>query len=126
MVLQPKVLIVDDDPAVRESLRALFEAHDFEASDFCSGLDFLNRFQENLDSVLILDINLPELDGFEILRRLRQESRSAVPVIMISGKAAPWTEARVSDAGADGFFSKPFDGLALVAAVKSLHEHRFV
>ena len=122
----PKVIIVDDDNAVRSSLRALFESHDFDVEDFGSGVPFLATFQDDDCSVLILDLQLPDLNGDEILSRLRQRMHVQVPVVIITAHAEPGLQQRLMDIGANAFMKKPFDAMALIEMTKTLHHGRAV
>lgn len=114
-----KVYVVDDDEAVRDSARALLESHLFDVEDFESGSAFLeHRGKNGAEGCLVLDINMPELDGFAVLRRLGG-AQPILPVVVITARVDSTTEARVRAAGASFFVEKPFTGDQLVEAVKS-------
>jgi two-component system response regulator FixJ len=117
--LEHKVYVVDDDEAVRDSVRAVLESHLFEVEDFETGAAFLEHWgTDGAAGCLVLDINMPELDGFVILRRLGAPL-PGLPVVMITGRADSTTEARVRAAGAASLVEKPFAGEQLVDAVRS-------
>jgi two-component system response regulator FixJ len=111
------VYIVDDDAAVRDSLRALLEAHLFDVEDFPSGLDFLARCTPDLRGCVVLDVNMPELDGFEVLVRLGG-ARPGLAVIVVTGRADGSTGPRAMASGASAFIEKPFAPEHLLALVR--------
>ncbi len=116
----PLIYLVDDDAAVRSSLRALLEAYDMEVEDYTSGPDFLNHYSVDVPGCLLLDMNMPDMDGLEILTYLRNRMHSDIPVVMITGRTDAPTKARLLAAGATSYFEKPMDTDALVATVLSL------
>jgi two-component system response regulator FixJ len=119
------VYIVDDDDAVRDSLQGLLEQRSFETEAFASGRDFLKRYKPDFEGCLILDINMPELDGFEVLGRLGPP-RTALPVIMITAQDDQSIESRALDAGATALIRKPFVAKRLLALVGAAVERRAV
>lgn len=116
--MEDTIYIVDDDEAVRDSARAVLESHLFEVEDFESGAAFLDRCRNGASGCVVLDINMPGLDGFAVLRELRAP-RPGLPVIVITARADSTTEARVREAGAAALVEKPFAGEQLVDAVKN-------
>ena len=120
----PRVIIVDDDLAVRMSLRALFESHDIGVQEFSSGRPFLEEFEDDNSSVLILDMHLPDLDGRQILQELRLGRNLGLPIVMITGRAEPGMSEDLLSRGANRFLKKPFDGDQLVEIAKQLHISR--
>ena len=117
----PKVIIVDDDHSVRLSLRALFESHDICVQDFGSGQPFLDQFEDDNTTVLILDMHLPDLDGSQILHELRLNRSKGLPIVMITGRSEPGMDEDLLAKGANRFLKKPFDGDQLVEITKQLH-----
>ena len=118
---QPLVLIVDDDPRLREFVRVNLELEGYvvrEAGDAAAGLDALE--QERPDLILI-DVMMPEVDGFEMLRRMHEShGLNSVPVVMFSGKVDDDTAARASEEGVQAFIGKPFDPQQLIESTKQL------
>ena len=114
------IFIVDDDRAVRESLQALFDAYDFTVQACASGSDFLESSLPSANSVVILDLNLPGMDGMAVLRSLREERKSELPVVVITGYATSKTHDQAIAAGANAFMLKPFDVSALIETVVHL------
>jgi two-component system CheB/CheR fusion protein len=113
------IYIVDDDEAVRDSLRALFEAHGFEVHDFASGVEFLRRHAPAMRGCLLLDVNLPGIDGFEVLKLLTA-SGSRLPVVIMTARTDSRTSADALAAGAVGFVQKPFMSSQLMALVRDV------
>ena len=108
------IFIVDDNDGTRRSLRRFFEIFGFTVRDYASGETFLAELPTSLRGCLILDFNLPGLDGFEILRRVRFQGWH-LPVIIVTGSDAP--EEQATRLGASAFFRKPADPNALAAKV---------
>ena len=119
----PTIFIVDDDSAVRESLQALFESYGFDVEGYMSGPAFLTRFSADRRGCVVLDMHLPEMNGLEILTRLRIEKGSDLPVVMITGRSDRPTRERLFAAGATRHFEKPLDSEQLVATVQELTAH---
>ncbi|HUH06260.1 MAG TPA: response regulator [Egibacteraceae bacterium] len=116
-----RVLVVDDEPSVRVVVRASLSGVGIavvEASDGPSALDALSR--EEVDLVL-LDLMMPELDGFDVLDRIRAEPEFAhIPVIILTAKTGEDPHVAAFRAGADGYLTKPFDVEALVSQVQDV------
>jgi two-component system response regulator FixJ len=110
------VYIVDDDEAVRDSLRLLLESNDIETRDYRSADEFLQADAKDL-ACLLLDLHMPGTSGLELLRLLRARGM-ALPVIVVSGRRDGTLDADVRAAGATALLSKPFDDQALLDLVK--------
>jgi FixJ family two-component response regulator len=117
------VYIVDDDEAVRDSLRALLAAHGFAVDEFPSGSAFLDGHQSSMRGCVLLDVNLPGIDGFSVLRLLIAEG-AGLPVIMMSARADGGTYAVALEAGPFGFVHKPFVPGQLIALITGALCHR--
>ena len=111
------VFIVDDDEAVRDSLRSVLESQLYEVTDFASGAALLQKSGDRPPACIILDVNLPEIDGIEVLNRLRCRGDST-PVIVISGRPDTRMRERAAEAGAAAFLEKPFAGRDLLLIVE--------
>ncbi|HKU95704.1 MAG TPA: response regulator [Vineibacter sp.] len=111
------IFIVDDDEAVRDSLRALFEAYGYCVHDFSSGADFLRSHGPTLRGCVLLDVNLPGIDGFEVLKAMVEQG-SALAVIIMTARTDSRTSAHAVEAGAIGFVQKPFVTTQLVSLVR--------
>ena len=109
------VYIVDDDEAVRDSIRLLLESSGFAAHDFASADHFLKSETTDM-GCLLLDLHMPGISGLELLRLLRSRGMRR-PVIVVSGRRDPVQDAEVWAAGASALLSKPFDDQQLLDAV---------
>lgn len=118
---RPRVLIVDDDRSIRLlcATHLCHEGYDvIEAEDGQQGLE--RAFAEAPD-VVLLDISMPILDGFELAAALRQDERTQhLPFVFLSGEADPQVEARAYEAGAHGYFAKPFDPSTIGAFLRNV------
>ena len=115
-----KVCIVDDDDGVRNSVRRLLEAYDFETTGYASGADFLSHHCRGKLGSLILDVNLPGLSGLDILTHLRGVANDDIPVVMITGRDDGLVKERLLTAGASAYFEKPFEAEMLVETLEEL------
>ena len=116
MTTNPTVFVIDDDPAMRSSLRWLLESEGLAVETFETGEDFLDGCDPSRLGCLVLDVRMPGLGGLGLQTELR--ARGVVwPVIMITGYADPATESRVRAAGAHAFLKKPFDDALLIDVV---------
>jgi two-component system KDP operon response regulator KdpE len=115
-----KVVICDDDPAQRESIRLCFEIsenrHEFEEFEF--GNDTVDYIRHNDPDILFLDMGLPDIDGQQVLEKIRETSD--IPVIIISGYHAINSVAKALASGADDYITKPFEPIILMARVEAV------
>jgi FixJ family two-component response regulator len=114
------IWIVDDDDSVRESLRGLLEAYDYVVTDFPGSSEFLAADGVDGCDCLLLDLNLPQVSGLDVLERLRVDAAAAIPVVVITGQGGLATRRRALAAGADAYLEKPFDGEELLRTVGAL------
>jgi len=114
--LQAPIYIVDDDEAVRDSMRLLLESSGFAAREFASADLFLKADSAAM-GCLLLDLHMPGISGLELLRLIRARG-SRRPVIVISGRRDPAQDAEVWAAGATALLSKPFDDQQLLDLLK--------
>jgi len=115
---QPKILIVDDDPNICELLRLYFEKEGFAVSLAYDGKRALSQFAEVQPTIILLDIMLPEIDGWQVCREIRKTSN--VPIIMITAKGETFDKILGLELGADDYVVKPFDAKEVVARVKAV------
>jgi two-component system KDP operon response regulator KdpE len=118
-----RILAVDDEPPIRRFLRTSLGAQGYsvlEAEDGQSALDLLRR---NAVDLVVLDLGLPGMDGFEVIRRLR-DSGSSVPIIVLSVRTDEAGKVRALDLGADDYISKPFGVDELLARIRAALRHR--
>jgi two-component system response regulator FixJ len=112
----PKIHIIEDDPAIRDSLKLFLESRGYSVSTFGSGGELFNGGAPEPCDCLILDVNLPGDDGFEILAKLRRGGVQT-PAIFMSGRASAATRVQAVRANAVAYFDKPVPPRELLAAV---------
>src|SRR6478672_2679020 len=111
------VLVVDDDPQLRRVLRTTLIEHGYEATDARNGEEAVERLREEKPSLIILDMNMPGMNGVETCRTIR--STSTVPIIMLTVRDSEADKIEALDAGADDYVTKPFSAPELMARVRS-------
>ncbi|WP_440641335.1 response regulator transcription factor [Bradyrhizobium sp. PUT101] len=114
---QSKIAVVDDDVRILESLQDLLESAGHSVCSFSSAQSLLEDDVLPEIDCLIADIGMPLINGFE-LHRLARDVRPDLPIIFITARPEAATQKRAAAQGHQGFFRKPFDGPALLAAVK--------
>ncbi len=115
-----KVLIVDDEPSFLTLLQLELSVAGFETAVAADGRTALRRIESEKPDVVLLDIMMPVLDGWEVLKLLREQTGPQPRVIVVTAKSAEIGLDRALELGADGFMSKPFDADKLIASVKEL------
>jgi len=119
--LTARVLIVDDIPTNVRLLEARLSAEYYDVVTASSGKDALAICAEDNVDIILLDVMMPEMDGFEVCRRLKGDRRTShIPVLMVTALDQPSDRVRGLDVGADDFLTKPVDDIQLMARVKSL------
>lgn len=118
-----RILIVDDDPAITNVLRRglAYEGYAVEAA--ASGTEALDRLREATPDAVILDVMLPGLDGFEVLRRIRATDRQ-LPILMLTAKDTSADQVAGLEHGADDYVVKPFQFEVLLARIRALLRRR--
>jgi len=115
---RPHVLIVDDDLAIIKFLRANLEASDYKTLAARDGAEALQAIEKELPDLVILDIMMPRVDGFEVCQQLREWSQ--IPIIMLSARGDEEDKVKCLDLGADDYITKPFGVEELLARVKAV------
>ena len=115
--LMPIVFVVDDDVSVRESLELMISSAGWKPEIFASAKEFLSRPRANAPSCLVLDVNLPDLNGLDLQMRVADD-RIDMPIIFITGYGDVPMTVRAMKAGAVEFLTKPFSDDALVGAIR--------
>ena len=119
----PSVLVVDDEPAIRRFLRTSLEVQDYRVIEAASGTEALDLMRRNAVDVLVLDLGLPGIDGFEVIRRLRG-SGSSLPIVVLSSRTGERDKVEALDLGADDYVTKPFGIDELLARLRAALRHR--
>ena len=116
-----KILVVDDDPDIARFVEVNLRTYGYEVHMASDGLQALEKAHEVRPDLILLDVMMPNLDGFEVARRLRSDPRMAnVNIIMLTAKAMSADKVLGLTAGADDYIIKPFDPIELVARVKGV------
>lgn len=118
MMTAPSVYVVDDDPAIRRSLERLLDADGFRVISFATPAAFLAIADDLAMGCVLLDLRMPEMDGFEVQARLLLINPD-LPVIVITAQGDVQTAVRAMKAGAVDFIEKPYSDDALIAAIAS-------
>ncbi len=108
---------MDDEPRIRRFVRLMLEQNDWEVVDVASGREAVDAARADQPDLILLDINLPDLDGFEVLRQIRDFS--PVPIIMLTGRGSEDDRVVGLDVGADDYVVKPFGVRELIARVRA-------
>lgn len=116
-----RVLLAEDEPNIAESITFLLERAGFEVTVENDGRGALDAVMADSPDVLVLDVMLPGLDGYEILRTLRADrDRESLPVLMLTAKGQREDREMALKCGADLFITKPFSNAEIVSAVRKL------
>ena len=117
----PTILIVDDDERLREYIRANLELEGYAVREAGSAEEGLEALDEEAPDLVLLDVMMPRVDGWEMLRRLQERHGiGTIPVLMFSGKVDEQSLSRAGARGVSGFIGKPFDPQQLIESAKQL------
>lgn len=122
MSTQTHILVVDDEPQIRRFLRTSLGAQNYRLSEAASGAEALARAAKDEPDLVILDLGLPDGDGFSVIERLREKSQ--VPIIVLSVRNDEKGKVHALDLGADDYVTKPFGMEELVARIRAAMRHR--
>ena len=117
-----RVLVVDDEPQILRFLRASLGASGFEVIEAATGAEALKHAAGEAPEVVVLDLGLPDMDGKDVIRRLREWSE--VPIIVLSARAREAEKVEALDLGADDYVSKPFGIAELLARLRAALRHK--
>lgn len=112
------ILIVDDEPQIRKFLRIALEASGFEVVEAANGAEGVGRCATSAPSLVILDLGLPDIDGKDVVRRIREWSE--VPILVLSVRQSEAEKVALLDAGANDYVVKPFGIQELLARIRAL------
>lgn len=118
MIAKQKILIVDDDENIAELISLYLTKECFDTMMVHDGEDALSAFESYQPNLILLDLMLPGIDGYQVCREIR--SKSSVPIIMLSAKGEIFDKVLGLELGADDYMLKPFDSKELVARVKAV------
>jgi len=118
-----RILVVDDEPAIRRFLRTSLTAQGYQIIEADTAKAALEVMRRNVPDVLVLDLGLPDRDGFEVIQELRGAG-SALPIIVLSSRADEAGKVRALDLGADDYVTKPFGVDELLARLRAALRHR--
>ena len=114
-----KIMIVDDDPYIRELVSALLKGGGFDVCEAKDGRDALTQMTGENPDLAIIDLMMPNMDGYDLCRKLRQYYED-LPVLMLTAKAELSSKVKGFESGADDYLTKPFEGDELLLRVKAL------
>jgi len=119
--LRPTILVIEDEPALQRFLRVTLEAQNFKVIEAAAGEQGLRHASTSQPDLVILDLGLPDMDGVEVTKRLREWS--AMPIIVVSARGKEQDKVVALDAGADDYLTKPFGVGELLARVRVVLRH---
>lgn len=112
------IVIVEDDQTIRENLHEILEANNYRVKSYADGLDGLDGIRANLPDLVLCDVMLPKIDGYEILSQLREDPKTAnIPFIFLTALADRADQRKGMELGADDFIVKPFTTQELIKAI---------
>src|SRR5574341_1683743 len=114
--LGPAVVLIEDEPQIRRFLRASLVSHGYRLFEGSTGAEGLTEAATRQPDVIILDLGLPDMDGLDVIRRLREWT--AVPIVVLSARGQERDKIAALDAGADDYVSKPFGIGELLARMR--------
>jgi two-component system KDP operon response regulator KdpE len=118
---EPVVVLIEDEPQIRRFLRATLSGEAYRLFEVTTGADALVEVAQRQPDVVVLDLGLPDMDGLDVLRRLREWS--TVPIIVLSARGQERDKVAALDAGADDYVSKPFSAGELLARLRVALRH---
>lgn len=113
-----KILVIDDDVAITELMSMLLKTHGFDAITSNSGIEGVELARKNTPNVVLLDLMMPDMDGWQVCAAIRAFSNT--PILILSAINDPSVVASVLDAGADDFLVKPVPSSVLVAHIRKM------
>jgi two-component system KDP operon response regulator KdpE len=117
----PKILLVDDEPQIRRFLQLGLRPHGYDCVEAGSAADALRVFAKERPDVVILDLGLPDQDGFTVIQQIR--SAGLTPIVVLSARSDVEGKVRALELGADDYLTKPFDMSELLARLKAALRH---
>lgn len=119
--MSKKILIVDDERDLIETLTFRLEASGYEVVSAYNGREGLDKAREHAPDLILLDIMMPEMDGYKVCKELRQDIKCKdIPVVMVTAKGQDTDRDMGIEAGANGYLTKPFEANQLLDKIKEL------
>lgn len=119
--MQKKILIVEDEESLLKLESILLTTKGFHVQGVTTGTAALKAVMENPPDLVLLDIMLPEMDGFEVCRQIKSTPQTChIPVILLTAKKSPEDMARGKEVGADQYITKPFKSSMVIASIERL------
>lgn len=118
-----QILVVDDEPPIRRFLRTSLTAQQYKVTEAADGAGALEKLRAGSFDAVVLDLGMPGMDGFEVIRQLR-ECGNAIPIIVLSARSDEAGKVRALDMGADDYVTKPFGIDELLARIRAAVRHR--
>ena len=119
--MKPKILVVDDEPDALELIEVNLKGAGFDVLTAANGRQALEKARATLPALVLLDVMLPEVDGLEVCKKLRRDSKTAfIPIIMLTARAAEIDRVVGLELGADDYITKPFSPRELILRVRNL------
>jgi two-component system KDP operon response regulator KdpE len=117
----PLVLVVEDEPQMRKFVRIALESHDYRVVEAATAAEGIQQATAYTPDAVLLDLGLPDMDGLEVTRRLREWS--TVPILVISARGQEESKVKALDGGADDYLTKPFGAAELMARLRVAMRH---
>ena len=117
-----KVLIIDDEPGIRDMIKEYLLLEEYETVEAIDGVDGMNQFKNQSPDMVILDVMLPKLDGWKVCREIR--NISDVPIIMLTARGEEYDKLFGFELGIDDYMVKPFSPKELLARIKAIYNRR--
>ena len=115
---RPNILVVDDDPNISRLMRLYLEKENFEVREAGRGDTALEEFRRMPPDLMLLDVMMPGMDGYQVLKTVRKSGN--IPVIMVTARGETFDKVLCLELGADDYITKPFDGKEMTARVKAV------
>ncbi|GAA0439770.1 DNA-binding response regulator [Acrocarpospora corrugata] len=115
-----RLLVVDDEPTVRELLSATLRFAGFAVDSAATGAEAVESVLDRRPDLILLDVMLPDLDGFQVVRKLRELARPPVPVLFLTARDSPADKVTGLTLGGDDYVTKPFDLAELLARIRAI------
>jgi two-component system OmpR family response regulator len=122
MAVEQRILVVDDDLNISQLVKLYLEKEGYSVECSANGIDALKAFKANPPSLVVLDLMLPGMDGWEVCREIRKISD--IPIIMLTAKGETFDKVLGLELGADDYMVKPFDPKELIARIKAVLRRR--